>query len=42
MVELKNQELFDIQGGAFYSTAPNYDAYIKLFKWIYKTIRSWF
>jgi len=42
MVELKKQELFDIQGGAFPSTFPNFQLYGKIFKWIYKTIRSWF
>ena len=42
MLELKNKELLNIQGGASISTLPNFRAYSKLFSWIYKTICSWF
>ena len=42
MLELKREELLNIQGGASISTLPNFRAYSKLFSWIYKTICSWF
>ena len=42
LLELKNKELLNIQGGASISTLPNFRAYSKLFSWIYKTICSWF
>ncbi|HPE14484.1 MAG TPA: hypothetical protein PLT65_01415 [Bacilli bacterium] len=41
MLTLTNEELVNISGGAI-STLPNFKNYQKLFKWIYKTIRSWF
>lgn len=40
MRSLKNEELMNIYGGAI-STLPNFNAYIKLFKWICKTVKSW-
>jgi len=42
MVELKKQELFNIQGGGFYRTSSNFEAYVKISKWICKIVRSWF
>lgn len=42
MVELKKQELFNIQRGAFPSTFPNFQLYGKIIKWICKTVCSWF
>lgn len=43
MQTLNSSELMNIYGGARAGFAlPNFDAYIKMFKWIYKTIKSWF
>lgn len=48
MLELKSEELMNIQGGGrgwyyYYRRGlPNFDAYAQIFSWIYKTIRSWF
>ena len=42
MQHLNNSELMNIDGGAIDVSLPNFDAYIKMFKWIYKTIKSWF
>lgn len=42
MLELKNKEMINIQGGASISTLPNFNAYRKLIIWIYNTIKSWF
>lgn len=43
MSSLSNNELMNIYGGARANFAlPNFDAYIKMFNWIYKTVKSWF
>ena len=43
MQHLNNLELMNIDGGGVINVSlPNFDAYIKMFKWIYKTIKSWF
>lgn len=41
MTLLNNNELLNISGGAI-TSLPNFDNYIKLFKWIFKKVSSWF
>jgi len=41
MLSLTNKELTNIYGGAI-STLPNFSNYSKLFKFIFKSIKSWF
>lgn len=41
MIILTNKELNNIYGGAI-STLPNFNGYIKLFKFVYKFIKSLF
>lgn len=41
MLNLTNEELTNIYGGAI-STLPNFENYAKLFKFIFKSIKSWF
>ncbi len=41
MLSLTNKELTNIYGGAI-STLPNFSNYAKLFKFIFKSIKSWF
>ena len=38
---LSSNELLDISGGSI-TTLPNFQNYIKLFKFIFKTVKSWF
>lgn len=42
MLNLNNSELMNIYGGRAGFALPNFDAYIKIFNWIYKTVKSWF
>lgn len=41
MLNLTNKELTNIYGGAM-STLPNFRNYAKLFRFIFKSIKSWF
>ena len=41
MLSLTNEELTNIYCGAI-STLPNFRNYTKLFKFIFKSIKSWF
>lgn len=42
MPYLNNSELMNIDGVRPGFALPNFDAYIKMFTWIYKKIKSWF
>ena len=42
MSNLNDSELMNIYGGRAGFALPNFDAYIKIFNWIYKAIKSWF
>lgn len=42
MLNLNNSELMNIYVGKGGFALPNFDAYIKIFNWIYKTVKSWF
>ena len=42
MLILNNSELMNIYGGRAGFALPNFDAYIKIFNLIYKTVKSWF
>lgn len=42
MSNLNNLELMNIYGGRTGFALPNFDAYIKMFNLIYRTIKSWF
>lgn len=42
MQELSVNEMLNIHGGSAITTLPNFQNYAKLFKFIFKTIRSWF
>ncbi len=42
MSNLNNSELMNIYGGRAGFALPNFGAYIKVFNWIYKTVKSWF
>ena len=42
MPNLNNSELMNIYGGRARFALHNFDAYIKMFNWIYKTVKSWF
>ena len=41
MLRLTNKELTNIYGGSI-STLPNFRNYAKLFRFIFKSIKSWF
>ena len=41
MLSLTNKELNNIYGGAI-GTLPNFGNYAKLFRFIFKSIKSWF
>lgn len=41
MLSLTNKEFNNIYGGAI-STLPNFGDYAKLFRFIFKSIKSWF
>lgn len=42
MTILEKTELFKIIGGGYHFVEPKFNAYGKLFNWIFNTINSWF
>lgn len=42
MRELSKNEMISISGEYHYTTVPELSAYVKLFKRIFKFIKSWF